>query len=518
MPKPNKVSSDVTLAFLFNMGKAGKVEVARYVDPGSKKAIIINASAQPVSPLSGELLESPSNTSPITAEEIASTFVKIAECPECASHIHAIPECASELQGQTIFCPSCAQPDIEVAYDQKQYRIVKAAVDEDMPEDEEPVIEEDEGMEDEACDMTKAGDDEPEEIGEEDLDGDEEDATAKPKVEDKADQPAVKTADPGPSATVANAEPAVAPKSETVVEPKAETKAGDDKGDEDKEEPKAEDDEEDAKKATASLKLNVFAASDLTKGKLDLVLASDDKDSVWHVFHNHKPVASLFKSKASSELHSIFDKNSFADAFKVAASAGLTEADAQRFGAEPVTLDISIDEAIAKKVEQEVKAEKEAINKAVDTAIETNQQTLATAALGIVKGGVWPTIQNPVREKLVASLKANGVRDPEVLVDKAMAEGMTDFLKSVFAKAQELTTKSVEVRNEVATYVEQASFVAGNRVAEVAADSLSKRLEEGSVRLVTSPENTGSIQTPTTAHLQGKSVRELYSKVSRRAG
>ena len=82
-------------------------------------------------------------------------------------------------------------------------------------------------------------------------------------------------------------------------------------------------------------------------------------------------------------------------------------------------------------------------------------QSMTIASVGVNKG-LYGT--NLLTQSLIKSLAASGQEDAEDVVNEIMSKYGESYLKEIIEKAQELVSKSDEVRNETASLVKAATF------------------------------------------------------------
>lgn len=183
-------------------------------------------------------------------------------------------------------------------------------------------------------------------------------------------------------------------------------------------------------------------------------------DPFYHVFCGNLQVARLIKSKASSQIQSIFEKPTLVQSFLAVAKSekGLSKQDQQNFGLRPINTVVALDAEVQKLTNQKIGEAKQELQKENDARDEEFEQAFATAALGIVKG-VDAGQNNPIQDRLTETLSQLGIRQPERFIFAALAQSVEPFMRATMAKAKELMEKAPEAREEVARYVAQAKFV-----------------------------------------------------------
>ena len=229
--------------------------------------------------------------------------------------------------------------------------------------------------------------------------------------------------------------------------------------------------------------------ADWFKDKIELVTASN-KDVLW-VMANEKPVGKLIKEKASSGVQARWKETSgLQNAFVAVARRGLSSAEASEFGFEAVSFKVEGEQVIRQALQRQAMLATENAKKEVARGIERYKQSFKSALLASFKG-LYPDLNNPVREQLVASLSAISVAEPRSIVDTAFAKASDSLLISVFAKTDEWSQKSDDARNEIASYVATANY--------------SARVNEGNALASRLAANNGKVVAGATAAAEAKS-------------
>lgn len=184
--------------------------------------------------------------------------------------------------------------------------------------------------------------------------------------------------------------------------------------------------------------------------------ASSNGHLRWFLFANENPVATSVYERATEGAKAVFDNQK---AFSGAIQAALESAngDAEKtladFGFEPVVVEVPVDEATNQHIEKQIEARASVYTSSKEETITKFRSCLSLASMAIRKhiGGH----RSPMREKLVATLLDNGVRDAASVVDSVIDATNEDELKNFISLANEYMDKSPEAINELVEVVEK---------------------------------------------------------------
>jgi hypothetical protein len=97
----------------------------------------------------------------------------------------------------------------------------------------------------------------------------------------------------------------------------------------------------------------------------------------------------------------------------------------------------------------------------------------------------WSGTENPLRKSLVSQLSKLNIKGAESLVDRALASSVEDLANTILAKAEDLSTMSVETRNTLASLVVEASYTSkAQSEEEEVAEKVTSKLSNGGLRIM----------------------------------
>lgn len=192
---------------------------------------------------------------------------------------------------------------------------------------------------------------------------------------------------------------------------------------------------------------------------LHLVLAGDEGKEVYYVMANHQPVAVAMRDKASDGVKKVFLNTArFNLAFQDAvASDGLTSEVMADFGIEPIRIEINANAVMASEIEAAKKEEAAKFEAKANDLRDVMSQSISIAAMALNKGFFKDTV-NPLRAGLCEALAANNIRNPEHLVDGVFEKHGEDYHRLMLEHASKLSNDSDETRNSMARLIEEASY------------------------------------------------------------
>lgn len=372
-----------------------------------------------------------------------------------------------------IICPSCSGGLIEPeAYEGDALRVTVSMDDEDCEDDEEYDDEEDmeddemedEEMEDEdesdsaGCGKKKkstSGDceddeeDEDEDSEEEDEDSDEEESEEDDEEEEDQDISMSNDASAGQAPVVpATTETAAAAPAAAVVAPVAAEAA-----------PAAEPVD------METLKINAVeiaqASSALDAKNLHVCFAGSIKGlPTWLALCNGVHIASA--TPVTAEAHAeLFQSKNYGEVVVATAKEHGVEFALQQLGFTAVSHELNVPALVNRQIEREVGEQvmtvQASAQEELDSMNERFEAALSTAFVGINKR-VWKGKTNPVKEALISSLSAAGVRNAEMLVDKCYEANDESYIKEALSKANELMKFTPAAQDEVSQMVRDTSY------------------------------------------------------------
>jgi len=211
----------------------------------------------------------------------------------------------------------------------------------------------------------------------------------------------------------------------------------------------------------------VAGGNDVLSNKLNVAYCGNiDGENSWIAFYNGQPIAKATASSAQKH-KAIFEEPAFANAVLAGAEhLGISKIlDEMGFQASMSSVAISSQlekNILNKHFKDKLKAmsaqlENEVAEKSADYR-ERFIAALSTAAVGINRG-FFKGYVNPVKQTLLNSLSAAGVRQPEVMLDNVFRSHSDDYNKQLIEKALEIIEKPVEVQNEIAIAVSQSNYM-----------------------------------------------------------
>lgn len=186
----------------------------------------------------------------------------------------------------------------------------------------------------------------------------------------------------------------------------------------------------------------------------------------WIAFYNGQPVAKATSVSAAKHAN-IFEEPAYANATIAGANElGVAEIlDSMGFEASMSSVAMSDEfkksilnahfkdkmRAMAAQVEKEI-SDKNAL------FVEQFKAALATAAVGINRG-FFKDHTNPVKSALASALAATGIRQPESILDGVYRQHSDNYHQRLFAKAEEIMEKPLDVQNELAKAVSESNYM-----------------------------------------------------------
>jgi len=360
------------------------------------------------------------------------------ECSSCGTHNIVTLETASAL-GTKMHCVTCGT---EIEY---------------MPPTEGEDVEE--NLED--VELSADGDDlTDEEMDDVDLTiNDEEDETEEVEAAAAATDAAPKAAETdvkAPAAPVDNVKPADAPVV-AVEEPKPATEpimlaTADDSEDADESAESAEDDADDAVGEDEEVDFEESCLAAIVQGDLSIERYGDRIVA----FVGGIPVGHLTRANAGQN-EGVFATTAFANAIKHTVRKVGAEKALAHYNFQLAAVKFPVPELVNERVTAGVeKAQREIASKIKDVS-DDFRQAVGIVAAGLNKGW-FKGSPHVLKEAFKNELAASGFKGASRVVDKVFAQYNDPYHKSLFEKAQELLSKSVEFRNELATSIGDMNY------------------------------------------------------------
>ncbi len=213
---------------------------------------------------------------------------------------------------------------------------------------------------------------------------------------------------------------------------------------------------------------------DATAAKLDVTLASAiNGQPQWTAFYEGNPVATARVADAGKNAD-MFDKANFGHAVIAGAKHVGVKAILTEMGFKPVTCTAHIPKIINEKVAEQVATARATVDQERGEFTERFMAAMASAAIGINRG-FFTDLQNPVKKALWNAMASAGIKNPEVLIDQAFRESGDEYHKTLFAKANDIISKPLEVQESLAKAILGTSYM-GVAQASAMAPALEDRL------------------------------------------
>lgn len=210
----------------------------------------------------------------------------------------------------------------------------------------------------------------------------------------------------------------------------------------------------------ASFKIDLLeqTASATDKPRLDVILSGGD-DPIYFIMANYSPVAVAKKDLASDGVQKIFlNVARFTQAFKESVGTeGFSSEVIANFGLEPIQIEVKETEALRSKVTAataEVEADFKSKKERMDSVF---RHSLSIASLALTKN-LFKDQKDPLRLGLIETLASINVRNPEQVIDRVYEKHGEDHLRTMLQLAYDLSEKSDDTRNELAKFVQEASY------------------------------------------------------------
>lgn len=180
----------------------------------------------------------------------------------------------------------------------------------------------------------------------------------------------------------------------------------------------------------------------------------------WTAFYKGIPVATALASNATGKVAEMFETPRFGQAVIATANADGIEAALDDFGFKRISPELNIHHIVEAGIMQKAEARVNDIQAQAsaerDQMLDRFSAAISTALMGINRG-VFKGKANPVATRLMASLSAAGVANPQQLVQDAFAQCGDALNKVVMDVARDLVAKQPEEQNVVSEMVMNAS-------------------------------------------------------------
>lgn len=228
------------------------------------------------------------------------------------------------------------------------------------------------------------------------------------------------------------------------------------------------DDDLESDSTSVDFELNLLQAVSATEGELlpENVFYANcgviDGVGKWVAFYGATPVATLSSNEVSPEVAKIFNSPALGEAIKTSISENGVEAGLANIGFAAIKPDVDLEVAVSQDLLNQADSK-------VDTALASVEQresdfaerfeaACSTAIMGINRNA-FKGVANPLRDTLVASLSAAGLRNPEGIVDQAIAGSADAYAKTLLAQAKDISSKAPEVQNQIAETIGNFNFL-----------------------------------------------------------
>ena len=191
-------------------------------------------------------------------------------------------------------------------------------------------------------------------------------------------------------------------------------------------------------------------------------------ENSWIAFYNGQPIA---KSTSSSAVRhtAIFDEPAYANAVIAGAEhLGISKI-LDEMGFKASMSSVAIAEQLERNLNKHYKEKLQAMSEQLEQEVQTKSNdyverfvaALSTAAVGINRG-FFKGYVNPVKQTLLNSLSAAGVRQPEIMLDNVYRSHSDDYHKLLIEKTLEIVEKPSEVQNEIAIAVSESNYMSNS--------------------------------------------------------
>ncbi len=176
----------------------------------------------------------------------------------------------------------------------------------------------------------------------------------------------------------------------------------------------------------------------------------------WLAIYKGQPIASLSREQ-SGKNKDIFDQASFGTAVITSAKHAGVRQTLDELGFKPFTRTISVsaivDQLAAEKIEEvQTEAQEEQ-----EQYAEALQAAMATAAVGLNRG-FFVNMKNPLKDAFYSALSTAGIKNPDSIIANVFRDHADGYHKVLFAKANEILQKPVEVRESLAKTVLETNY------------------------------------------------------------
>lgn len=506
------------------------VLVRAYVDEKTGTRMLLTASAAPVSPITDQVLAPASKKNyKLSAAQIKKLPI-IGTCGVCDTVHRTIDVIASKIGNEKMYCTTCGNTILAADDDDMDNIDLDSADDSEDYSDDDTVDPDDDSGEGDSEDIDMSSTEDGADVPTEDEDDDSEliaslhnkivEGDKKKKPATAGDTNLIGGDAPGEPSPATKATDSEGP-SNTGAEKTFETPVAEGDSANSNQGGTAEEPANDGKGAisNASTEMNMTDLEDLTNIKdknVELVASASDSDPAYYVMVNRRPIAIASFSKASAGVKKIFrDTAKYGKVFYQLAADGLDAKDMGELGIESLTVNVPTNEY----TESVIKTETAKIQALADTRVAEARahyrHAASIAALGLVKN-LFNDNPNPLYDGVVAALKSINVRNPGKIATKVFANHSEEFIRKIFAKADELVQDDVSARNATAKHIQSAKFltVADDESSDVGlelseANKATENNDEGNDVKVSEAKNVNTASTEVTAGYNPQELRKV---------
>lgn len=225
----------------------------------------------------------------------------------------------------------------------------------------------------------------------------------------------------------------------------------------------------------------------------------------------HVAIASLKREDAGPNAD-IMMTSSFAAAVKHAARSGMRKALVSA-GFTPIRIQSLSKASVARKVQEVQQASANSVAK----KLATFSDSLALASAGLARGS-WKGKQNPLKAAFVTAFAQFGVKNPERVVAKILADNSVNYARSMVELATELNSMSPAARKETARILELTEVVASAEEEETDDQDVVVEASDVAGRLRTTAAVLPSVLSQTAAvSKQDASQQAVHARATSRA-
>lgn len=239
---------------------------------------------------------------------------------------------------------------------------------------------------------------------------------------------------------------------------------------------------------------------------------SDDGDTIT-AFKGDFPVADL-KREHAGENQKVFANAAFVPSVIKYAKQNSETAALNAFGFKMRTIKVPVDNLVQARVERELAKQTAELASSKDSYNQRLSQSMKIAMAGMNKNFFRGT-SNPLMDELVAELAASSsLQAPRAFVNRVFASVGEKYAEVIMAKAEELCSKSDEVRNELAAALGEVNMVDDQDEDE---DSVTARLSRGGKTVKAKPTTTVASTSPKVSQIsqineRAKELGGLFGK------